>query len=61
MKKRIIGFVLVTILCMTVFTGCGKTQCSICGEMKSCKTKTILGEKVSVCNDCIKALGALSN
>jgi hypothetical protein len=61
MKKRILGFVLVTILCMTVLAGCGKKQCSICGETKSGTTKTILGEKVHVCNDCIEGLGALLN
>lgn len=56
MKKRTIGLVLVTILCITVLAGCGKKVCSICGEKKSGKTKTVLGEKVFICNDCTKEM-----
>lgn len=57
MKKRFLSYVLILVLCMTAFMGCSaKQKCSICGETKSGKTETLLGEKVFICNDCLKEM-----
>lgn len=56
MKRYIAGLAIIIILCMTAIVGCGKQRCSLCGEVKSGKTKTILGEKEFICNDCLKEI-----
>lgn len=60
MKKRVIGLVLIAMLCMTAFAGCSKkAKCSFCGETKSGKTQTVMGQKVFICNDCLKGINDL--
>lgn len=52
--KNIITVLCVSALMLSLFAGCGKkTECDFCGEEKSCVTKTVYGEKMSLCNDCI--------
>lgn len=38
----------------TMLASCGtKAECDFCGEEKTCKTKNVFGETVSICNDCL--------
>ena len=54
MKKRILAAVLLALTVITATVGCGKkVECDFCGEVKSGKTRTIFGEEVSICNDCV--------
>ena len=53
MKKRIIAAIFLAITALSLFTGCGKkVECDFCGEVKKCKTETIFGEEISICEDC---------
>ncbi|MGN1048121.1 MAG: hypothetical protein ACI4QZ_05890 [Eubacteriales bacterium] len=58
MKKRIIAVLLYVITMLSLLTACGgnKTECDFCGETKKCTTKSVFGEKVSVCSNCMKEL-----
>lgn len=59
MKKRVVGAVLITILCIGVLAGCGRKVCSFCGQKKYTKSKTVLGAKVDICNDCLDTFEAI--
>ena len=50
--KKILVAVLVLAMTLTL-AACGKVECDLCGEMKTCKTTSVLGEEINVCNDCI--------
>lgn len=53
MKKLTKVVILVGIMSM-MLCACGKkVECDFCGEVKSCTTKSILGEKINVCDDCM--------
>lgn len=57
MKKRFLATILLVITVSTLFIGCGKkVECDFCGETKNGETKTVFGEEISMCNDCIKEL-----
>ena len=60
MSKKLIAIILTLLALVSVFAGCGtKTTCDWCGEEKSCKTKTVLGDEIHYCNDCMKELEEL--
>ncbi len=52
MKKRILAVVALVMLTATLFVGCSKKKCDLCGETKSCKTLELFGEKLNYCSDC---------
>ena len=57
MKKKLFVLSVLTVLLVSVLTGCGeKTECELCGEEKKCKTVTVLGEEAHVCKDCINEI-----
>lgn len=58
MKKRIIGIILAVLTVLAFLTACGgkKAECDFCGETKKCTTKTVWGESITVCNDCLDEL-----
>lgn len=62
MKKKIVAALLATITILS-FAGCGKFTCDLCGEEKSGKKheETMLGETVTICDDCYKELEDLAN
>lgn len=40
--------------------GCGKkVECDFCGEVKKCKTETVLGQEIHYCSDCEKEIQEL--
>jgi len=52
MKK---GFVLGVSLLMLLLVGCGKkVECDFCGETRTGETKTVWGEEVDICDECIE-------
>lgn len=52
MKKKIL-MVMLAVMTMSALTGCGKkVKCDLCGEMKNCTTKEILGQEINYCSDC---------
>ncbi len=56
MTKRIAAVILCVVAVFTL-SSCGKkVECDLCGETKTGTTKTVFGEKISVCNDCIDEL-----
>lgn len=65
MRKRLRKLAALTgvLVMMTMsVVGCSKkVECDICGEVKKCKTETILGEKINICSDCEEALDALGS
>lgn len=53
MRKMILG----VMLAMILISGCGKKEvCDFCDEKKSCVTKEVMGEKINICDDCLKEL-----
>lgn len=57
MKK----YIVMSMCCLIVagcFTGCGEEkniqECFFCEEEKECETKTVFGEQVYICNDCLE-------
>lgn len=54
-RKTLISILLAALMTMAL-AGCGKTKCDFCGEMKSCKTVSILGTEVHICKDCADAI-----
>lgn len=55
--KRSISIILTVVFILATLTSCGaKATCDFCGEEKSCKTKTVLGDEIKVCNDCLDEL-----
>ena len=62
MKKKVIAALLATVTILS-FAGCGKFTCDMCGEEKSGKKheETILGETITICDDCYKDLEDLAN
>ena len=54
--KKVLMLVLVLAMTLTL-AACGKVECDLCGEMKSCKTATILGEEINICGECRDYLG----
>lgn len=57
--KRFIAAALLLTAALSL-AACGKKQqCDLCGETKSGKTHTILGEKVFICNDCYDEMNSL--
>ncbi len=60
MLKKIIALVLALLMIVVIMVGCSTThECSICGEVKSCTKKTILGQDVYICDDCAKSINSL--
>lgn len=58
-KKMIVAMVLLGALLFTL-TGCGqRAVCDFCGEEKKCETRTMLGEEINVCEDCLDELEGL--
>ena len=51
MKKTLSVIILALTMAM-LLVGCGKVKCDLCGETKAGKTKKVMGQEVSVCNDC---------
>lgn len=62
MKKRVIAALLAALTILSL-AGCGKFTCDMCGEEKSGKKHQteLLGEKITICDDCYKDLEALAN
>lgn len=56
MKKQITNKIILGLITASLLmTGCGKkVVCDFCDEKKSCTTKEVLGEKVNICDDCMK-------
>ena len=54
--KKVLAVVCALVL-MLALTACSKFECDICGEEKTGKQhkRTILGEKVTMCDDCHEA------
>lgn len=58
--KRVVSIILTVIFMIAMLTSCEtKAKCDFCGEEKSCKTKTVLGDEIKVCNDCLDELNEL--
>ena len=56
MKKSIVKLMLVAMMAM-VLGGCGsEAECDFCGEEKRCETRTVMGEEINCCNDCLDEL-----
>ena len=54
MKKTMITAIMLAAAIATMLASCGtKAECDFCGEEKTCKTKNVFGETVSICNDCL--------
>lgn len=62
MKKKLIAAFLATVTILS-FAGCGKFTCDMCGEEKSGKKhqEKLLGETITLCDDCYKDLESLSD
>lgn len=62
MKQKISVMLLVMIATLSL-TACGKFTCDLCGEEKSGKSYSmeLLGEKVTICNDCYQGLKDFGN
>lgn len=62
MKKKVIAALLATATILS-FAGCGKFTCDLCGEEKSGKKhqEELLGETITLCDDCYKGLEDLSD
>ena len=57
MKKRIIATAFLALTLIALLAGRGKkVDCDFCGETKKGETKTVFGEEISICNDCLKEL-----
>lgn len=52
MKKRLVKVLVLTGVVMMFATGCGKKECSTCGEMAKCETVEFLGVEINICEDC---------
>lgn len=65
MKKRVLRLLLaagILTVAAAGFAGCSKkTECAICGQVKSCTQKEYFGEKVYLCSDCAKGMDALED
>lgn len=60
--KKIIATLLVVLSFATLLVGCSKkTECDGCGEVKKCKSKKVMGEKIWICDDCQDALDAFGS
>lgn len=61
MKKKMLAALLAALMILSL-AGCGKFTCDLCGKEKSGKkhTETVLGQKVTICNDCYKDLEDLA-
>lgn len=61
--KKFVALLMLVIVVATLFCGCGKFTCDICGEEKTGRkyTEEIMGEKISYCKDCKEDLEALGN
>ncbi len=63
MKKKLAKAAVVASMMVMVAlsaAGCGKkVECDLCGEVKKCKTETILGEDIHYCSDCEAQINAL--
>ena len=56
--KKYLTMTLVLLLTVASLTACGKFTCDICGK-ESTGTKhtaTVMGEKVTICDDCYDAI-----
>lgn len=62
MKKRMLAMILVMLTVLSL-AGCGKFTCDLCSQEKSGKkhTETVMGQKVTICNDCYKQLEELGS
>lgn len=65
MKKRILIMVMSCVVALGCLVGCGEEkniqECFFCEEEKECETKTMLGEDVNICDDCIEEWNELYN
>ncbi len=67
MKKRGLSLLMVVMAIAVLAVGCGankkgykKTECALCGEVKSCKLySTLAEEKVRYCDDCYEEFAEL--
>ena len=60
MLKRIIAIILAVLMIAAIMVGCSTThECSICGEVKSCTKKTILGQEIYICDDCATGINSI--
>ncbi|HEX3021998.1 MAG TPA: hypothetical protein VHP81_06370 [Lachnospiraceae bacterium] len=58
MRKLARVIVMVSLLTV-MLCACGKkVECDFCGEVKSCTEKSLFGEKIYVCDDCIDEFNA---
>lgn len=57
--KRI-ALITAVLVVLSVFTACGaKAECDFCGETKRCEERSVLGETVNICGDCVDELEEL--
>lgn len=55
MKKKLVVIGMMVVMVLTA-AGCGKQECTGCGEVKKCNEQNIAGETVYICDDCLKEL-----
>ncbi len=62
MKKKVLAMVLAMLTVLSL-AGCGKFTCDLCSQEKSGKkhTETVMGQKMTICNDCYKGLEDLAD
>ena len=47
---------MVAVMVMATLAGCGKVECDFCGDEKRCETRTVWGEEINCCKDCLDEL-----
>lgn len=56
MKKRMVGL-MVAVLIVGALTGCStKKECDFCGEKKRCETRSVWGQEMDCCEDCLDSM-----
>ena len=62
--KKLIIFVLVAVMALSLTSCFAKVECDLCGEEKSkfkMNTEELFGEEVNICDDCAEDLEELGN
>ena len=60
-KKMIATVTLLVMLLAMLLTGCKKTAvCDFCGEKGKCETRTVFGEELDICVDCLEEIEAFN-
>jgi hypothetical protein len=55
--KKLTKVLLLVGLMSIMLCACGKkVECDICGEKKVCTEKSVFGEKINICDDCMDVL-----